>query len=170
MGGSDQWGNIVGGIDLTRRVAGAEVFGLTSPLLTTADGRKMGKSLGNVVDTLRQFVHLMSESAHARADLNYLPAVLGTHELYVGGEIPESQGSDTLFSHRFCGTDALRLHAVFGRDAAELRDEQLPVIRPVRDPVGHSDPHLQGSQRLDRIEAALAEPTSSRSDDRPEEQ
>jgi tyrosyl-tRNA synthetase len=44
MGGSDQWGNIVNGIDLTRRVAGAEVFGLTSPLLTTSDGRKMGKS------------------------------------------------------------------------------------------------------------------------------
>jgi tyrosyl-tRNA synthetase len=44
MGGSDQWGNIVNGIDLTRRVAGAEVHGLTSPLLTTADGKKMGKT------------------------------------------------------------------------------------------------------------------------------
>jgi tyrosyl-tRNA synthetase len=44
MGGSDQWGNIVNGIDLTRRVIDAEVYGLTSPLLTTADGRKMGKS------------------------------------------------------------------------------------------------------------------------------
>lgn len=49
MGGSDQWGNIVNGIDLTRRVAGAEVFGLTSPLLTTSDGRKMGKSAGGAV-------------------------------------------------------------------------------------------------------------------------
>src|SRR6056297_2274342 len=44
MGGSDQWGNIVGGIDLTRRVLDHEIYGLTSPLLTTADGRKMGKS------------------------------------------------------------------------------------------------------------------------------
>ena len=43
MGGSDQWGNIVNGIDLTRRVAGAEVFGLTSPLLTTADGAQDGQ-------------------------------------------------------------------------------------------------------------------------------
>ncbi len=49
MGGSDQWGNIVNGIDLTRRVAGTEVFGLTSPLLTTADGRKMGKSAGGAI-------------------------------------------------------------------------------------------------------------------------
>jgi len=44
MGGSDQWGNIVNGIDLTRRVLDHEIYGLTSPLLTTADGRKMGKS------------------------------------------------------------------------------------------------------------------------------
>jgi tyrosyl-tRNA synthetase len=49
MGGSDQWGNIVGGIDLTRRVAGTEVFGLTSPLLTTADGAKMGKTASGAV-------------------------------------------------------------------------------------------------------------------------
>ena len=49
MGGSDQWGNIVNGIDLTRRVSDAGVFGLTSPLLTTSDGRKMGKSQGGAV-------------------------------------------------------------------------------------------------------------------------
>ena len=44
MGGSDQWGNIVTGVDLTRRVDSQEVFGLTSPLITTASGAKMGKS------------------------------------------------------------------------------------------------------------------------------
>ena len=44
MGGSDQWGNIVTGIDLTRRVDTQEIFGLTSPLITTASGAKMGKS------------------------------------------------------------------------------------------------------------------------------
>ncbi|WP_135507461.1 tyrosine--tRNA ligase [Roseovarius aestuariivivens] len=49
MGGSDQWGNIVNGIDLTRRVLDHEVYGLTSPLLTTADGRKMGKSADGAV-------------------------------------------------------------------------------------------------------------------------
>lgn len=49
MGGSDQWGNIVNGIDLTRRVADGAVFGLTSPLLTTSDGRKMGKSAAGAV-------------------------------------------------------------------------------------------------------------------------
>ncbi|MEX0367305.1 MAG: tyrosine--tRNA ligase, partial [Ruegeria sp.] len=49
MGGSDQWGNIVNGIDLTRRVIQKEVYGLTSPLLETSDGKKMGKSQSGAV-------------------------------------------------------------------------------------------------------------------------
>jgi tyrosyl-tRNA synthetase len=44
MGGSDQWGNIVNGVELCRRKDNAEVFGLTTPLLTTASGKKMGKT------------------------------------------------------------------------------------------------------------------------------
>ena len=48
-GGSDQWGNIVNGIDLGRRVAEAELFGLTSPLITTASGAKMGKTAAGAV-------------------------------------------------------------------------------------------------------------------------
>ena len=49
MGGSDQWGNIINGIDLTRRVIDREIYGLTTPLLTTSDGRKMGKSASGAV-------------------------------------------------------------------------------------------------------------------------
>ncbi|MBW7922340.1 MAG: tyrosine--tRNA ligase [Rubellimicrobium sp.] len=49
MGGSDQWGNIVNGIDLTRRVLDEDIYGLTTPLLTTSDGRKMGKSQGGAI-------------------------------------------------------------------------------------------------------------------------
>jgi tyrosyl-tRNA synthetase len=49
MGGSDQWGNIVNGVELCRRKDGAEVFGLTTPLLTTASGRKMGKTESGAV-------------------------------------------------------------------------------------------------------------------------
>ncbi len=49
LGGSDQWGNIVNGIELTRRVAGAEVYGVTTPLITTADGGKMGKTMSGAV-------------------------------------------------------------------------------------------------------------------------
>lgn len=49
MGGSDQWGNIVNGVELGRRMDGAELFGLTTPLLTTAAGTKMGKTAAGAV-------------------------------------------------------------------------------------------------------------------------
>jgi tyrosyl-tRNA synthetase len=49
MGGSDQWGNIVNGIDLGRRLHGAQLFALTSPLITTSSGAKMGKTAAGAV-------------------------------------------------------------------------------------------------------------------------
>jgi tyrosyl-tRNA synthetase len=49
IGGSDQWGNIVGGVELGRRTAGLGLFGLTTPLITTAAGDKMGKTAGGAV-------------------------------------------------------------------------------------------------------------------------
>lgn len=49
LGGSDQWGNIINGIELTRRIDGKELFGLTAPLITTSDGAKMGKTAAGAV-------------------------------------------------------------------------------------------------------------------------
>ncbi len=49
MGGSDQWGNIINGVELSRRMDGMEVYGLTTPLITKADGSKMGKSASGAV-------------------------------------------------------------------------------------------------------------------------
>ena len=49
MGGSDQWGNIVNGIELARRISGGELYGLTTPLITTASGAKMGKTAAGAV-------------------------------------------------------------------------------------------------------------------------
>ena len=49
FGGSDQWGNIVNGIELGRRIDGTELFGVTTPLITTADGAKMGKTAQGAV-------------------------------------------------------------------------------------------------------------------------
>jgi tyrosyl-tRNA synthetase len=49
LGGSDQWGNIVNGIELTRRIAGTQLYGVTTPLITTADGAKMGKTAAGAV-------------------------------------------------------------------------------------------------------------------------
>src|SRR5512139_1979404 len=59
MGGSDQWGNIVNGIELGRRIDGTELYGVTTPLITTADGAKMGKTAAGAVwlnaDQLRPY-------------------------------------------------------------------------------------------------------------------
>jgi tyrosyl-tRNA synthetase len=49
MGGSDQWGNIVNGVELIRRIEGKEAFGVTTPLITTASGAKMGKTAAGAV-------------------------------------------------------------------------------------------------------------------------
>jgi tyrosyl-tRNA synthetase len=49
MGGSDQWGNIVGGVDLNHKADGRQVFGITAPLITTASGGKMGKTAEGAV-------------------------------------------------------------------------------------------------------------------------
>src|SRR5690606_15161362 len=49
MGGSDQWGNIINGVELTRKVDHKAAFGLTTPLLSTASGQKMGKTVGGAV-------------------------------------------------------------------------------------------------------------------------
>ena len=49
MGGSDQWGNIINGVELARRMDGTEVFGLTTPLITKSDGTKMGKSVSGAI-------------------------------------------------------------------------------------------------------------------------
>ncbi|MEP2989044.1 MAG: tyrosine--tRNA ligase [Parasphingorhabdus sp.] len=49
LGGSDQWGNIVNGIELARRIDGAELFGVTTPLITKSDGSKMGKSVDGAI-------------------------------------------------------------------------------------------------------------------------
>jgi tyrosyl-tRNA synthetase len=49
MGGSDQWGNILSGVELGRRADNASLYAITAPLITTADGKKMGKSMGGAV-------------------------------------------------------------------------------------------------------------------------
>jgi len=70
MGGSDQWGNIICGIDLTRRIDGKEVFGLTTPLLTTSSGQKMGKTEDGAI-WLNYIDEKSNYSTHPRDFWNY---------------------------------------------------------------------------------------------------
>ena len=70
MGGSDQWGNIICGIDLTRRIDGEEIFGLTTPLLTTSSGQKMGKTEDGAI-WLNYIDEKSNYSTHPRDFWNY---------------------------------------------------------------------------------------------------
>ena len=70
MGGSDQWGNIVCGIDLARRLSGVNLFGLTTPLLTTSSGQKMGKTENGAI-WLNYDKDAISHSTHPREFCNY---------------------------------------------------------------------------------------------------
>jgi tyrosyl-tRNA synthetase len=74
LGGSDQWGNIVNGIELGRRCDQTELYGLTTPLLTTADGQKMGKTVGGAVWLNQDLL----------SDEDYRRFWLGTHDREVG--------------------------------------------------------------------------------------
>lgn len=70
MGGSDQWGNIICGIDLARRIGGEEIFGLTTPLLTTSSGQKMGKTEDGAI-WLNYIDEKSNYSTHPRDFWNY---------------------------------------------------------------------------------------------------
>ena len=70
MGGSDQWGNIICGIDLSRRLAGNEIYGLTTPLLTTSSGQKMGKTEDGAI-WLNYISDKDNYSTHPRDFWNY---------------------------------------------------------------------------------------------------
>ena len=73
LGGSDQWGNIISGVELTRKVDQQQVFGLTAPLLTTSDGKKMGKTASGAVwlnkDLLSEFEYWQFWRNTADADV-----------------------------------------------------------------------------------------------------
>jgi tyrosyl-tRNA synthetase len=100
MGGSDQWGNIVNGVDLSHRMGGAQLFALTSPLLTTSSGAKMGKTASGAVwlnpDLLSAYDFWQYWRNTEDADVErffklYTPLSLPEIAEIVGGEINEAK-------------------------------------------------------------------------------
>ena len=158
FGGSDQWGNIVAGVELGRRVESKVLFGLTTPLLTTASGAKMGKSVGGAVwlnaenlppydywqfwrntedDDVGRFLRLFTELP--------LPEI-GRLERLAGAEINEAK--------RILATEATAL--AHGRDAADAAaetarsvfeaggsGEQLPQVYLPRESLEHGIPAFE---------------------------
>jgi tyrosyl-tRNA synthetase len=135
MGGSDQWGNIVNGVELGRRVDGRELFGLTTPLITTASGAKMGKTAQGAVwlneDRLSDFDYWQYWRNVDDADVGHflrlfteLPlAEVERLEALEGAELNEAKKILAYEATRLCrGDEAARTAAAAARGLFERGD------------------------------------------------
>ncbi len=125
MGGSDQWGNIVGGIDLTRRIEGTEVFALTCPLITTSSGAKMGKTASGAVwlnaDMLSAYDYWQYWRNTEDADIGRFLRLFTDLPLDETARLEKAQGADINEAKKVLATEATAM--LHGRDAAEAAAE-----------------------------------------------
>ncbi len=121
MGGSDQWGNIVSGIDLGRRLHSAQFFALTAPLITTAAGAKMGKTAAGAVwlnaDMVSPYEYWQFWRNTDDADVGRFLKLFTTLPLDEIGRLAALQGGEINEAKKVLATEATRL--VHGRAAAE---------------------------------------------------
>ena len=125
MGGSDQWGNIVSGIELVRRTDGQQVFGLTTPLITTASGAKMGKTAGGAVwlrgDRLSPYDYWQFWRNAEDADVGRFLRLFTEVELDEIGRLEALPGAGINEAKKVLATEATAL--LHGRAAAESAAE-----------------------------------------------
>ena len=125
MGGSDQWGNIINGIDLTRRVASEEVFGLTTKLLTTSSGAKMGKSVSGAVwlneDMLSVYDYWQFWRNTEDADIGRFLRLFTELPLEEIAKLEALEGAELNVAKKILATEATAL--VHGRAQAEAASE-----------------------------------------------
>lgn len=144
MGGSDQWGNIISGVELGRRMKGLEFFGLTTPLITKADGSKMGKSLSGAVwlsaDRLSPYDYYQFWRNAADADVEKMLSLfteLPMDEVrrlaaLQGAEINEAKKILAFEATKMChGEDAARSAEETARNTFEqgALGDDLPIVR-----------------------------------------
>jgi tyrosyl-tRNA synthetase len=125
LGGSDQWGNIVGGIELGRRTDGAELFGLTSPLLTTASGAKMGKTGAGAVwlnpDMVSPYDYWQYWRNSEDGDVEKFLKLFTELPLDEIARLAKLRGAELNEAKKILATEATAL--VHGRDAADRAAE-----------------------------------------------
>jgi tyrosyl-tRNA synthetase len=124
MGGSDQWGNIVNGIDLGRRMANAQLFALTAPLITTASGAKMGKTAAGAVwlnaDRVSPYDYWQYWRNTEDADVSRFLKLFTTLPLDEIAKLSALQGAEINEAKKILANEATAL--VHGRAAAEQAD------------------------------------------------
>jgi tyrosyl-tRNA synthetase len=148
MGGSDQWGNIVNGIDLGRRMAGAQLFALTSPLITTSSGAKMGKTAAGAVwlnaDRVSPYDYWQYWRNTEDADVSRFLKLFTTLPLSEIERLSALRGQEINEAKKVLANEATAL--IHGSAAAELADttarktfeegalsEDLPTVEFPRD-------------------------------------
>ncbi len=121
MGGSDQWGNIVNGIDLGRRMRNAHLFALTAPLITTASGAKMGKTAAGAVwlnaDLMSPYEYWQYWRNTEDGDVGRFLKLFTTLPLDEIGRLSALQGAELNEAKKVLATEATAL--VHGRAAAD---------------------------------------------------
>src|SRR4029079_6828213 len=125
MGGSDQWGNIVSGIELGRRTDGIELFGVTSPLLTTASGARMGKTAAGAVwlnpDMCSPYDYWQYWRNSEDADVERFLKLFTELPLKEIATLAKLKGAELNEAKKILATEATAL--VHGRDAADRAAE-----------------------------------------------
>jgi tyrosyl-tRNA synthetase len=125
LGGSDQWGNIVSGIELGRRTDGVELFGVTSPLLTTKSGAKMGKTASGAMwlnpDMLSPYDYWQYWRNTEDGDVERFLKLFTELPLKEIGKLAKMQGAESNEAKKILATEATAL--VHGRDAANRAAE-----------------------------------------------
>ena len=125
LGGSDQWGNIVSGIELGRRTDGVELFGLTSPLLTTSSGAKMGKTAAGAVwlnpDMVSPYDYWQYWRNSEDADVERFLKLFTELPLKEIAKLAKLKGAELNEAKKILATEATAL--VHGRDAADRAAE-----------------------------------------------
>jgi tyrosyl-tRNA synthetase len=125
MGGSDQWGNIVNGIDLGRRLMNAQLFALTAPLLTTSSGAKMGKTAAGALwlnaDMVSPYDYWQYWRNTEDGDVVRFLKLFTTLPLHEIGRLAALKGQDINEAKKVLATEATAL--VHGRTAAEQAEK-----------------------------------------------
>jgi tyrosyl-tRNA synthetase len=125
MGGSDQWGNIVNGVELGRRMDGAELFGLTQPLITTASGAKMGKTAQGAVwlnaDMLSPYDYWQYWRNTEDADVGRFLRIFTDLPLEEIARLEALQGAEINDAKKTLATEATAL--LHGREEARKAEE-----------------------------------------------
>jgi tyrosyl-tRNA synthetase len=125
MGGSDQWGNIVNGVDLGRRMDGANLFGLTQPLITTSSGAKMGKTAQGAVwlnaDMMSPYDYWQFWRNTEDADIGRFLKIFTDLPLEEIAGLETLQGAEINDAKKVLATEATAL--LHGRDAAQKAEE-----------------------------------------------